>query len=74
MFFNTEKRYTINLPISSKTIVGKADDLEDEDLYIIENNPCEYHQDWPFELRETIIKLKGEDIKVHYFLIMNEQH
>jgi len=60
MFFTSDKRYTIAIPVMSETVIGKKEDLQDKNKITIDENPNTYHQDHPVELRETTIELNNK--------------
>jgi len=58
LIFNTAQRYSFTIPIQNETVNGKNDDIlmnYPNGIIKAKDNPNEYHQDWPFELRETKI-------------------
>lgn len=64
-FFTVHQNRKLTLPIQEETI--------EEASVSISRNPHDYHQDWPFEIREAKIKLNGESVNVHYFLLMRDK-
>lgn len=76
MVFTTKLRYTLNIPVQNETVFGKEGDWPkktdpNSGVHSIGVNSCEYHQDWPFDMRQTTINMNGQDVTVEYFLVLN---
>lgn len=50
--------------MQDETYVGAPEDVKET------KNSNDYHQDWPFDLREAKVKLNGQMITVHFFLVL----
>jgi len=72
MFLNAYNRYLLNIPVGNETIVGKADDLLDKNIYDhYHSNKALGHSEYHGDLRESTITMNGKAVSVHYIQISN---
>jgi len=57
-FHNTNHKYIMTLPVNSGCTIGDKGDIDSKEI-ISSKNANDYHEDWPFELKEMTVEVDG---------------